>query len=501
MHSRYRSSGFPSSRTPSPSYRNPSKARSDFTSRPPNWIAPGRDTDQPAGYGGSSYGVRNEGRTPFDDRGDRDKEKLASEATRLAAEYFASKDDKYSSRGGRFDESMTKNYNLPYMDAGPHREGRGVRDTQFSRASHEEFSFSQSNPKYDSKYDRKPSSYRDPARAPFDEPRYPRGGHAESRKYDNFGDRGDFIGTASYESSFPRDALGDSFTRKYDGDYRAPIGESGHSSYYAGAYDPYASSKDLKGRGRDRDGGYRDRDRGRDRDRYRDRDDAWDRERRSFDPFSSDRKNGSGGGYDRSRRDDVISTKRKSRPFDASYSGDALDRNSFPVGNELFAKEPSSKDLFLETNRPPQYLNLLDADSSRRRQESDHDMNAYDYPGSMDEISRRNSGNRSPPLPSDRADFREPRELLERPFPQDVSGGRDNFRRELELEPAPSSSLGERDEPLLGPRAGSFDVKEKSRFSSYSKEQARYVDNEPRLRSSSFEKGRSPALDDRSRSR
>lgn len=64
----------------------------------------------------------------FDDRGDRDKEKLVSEVIRLVVEYFVLKDDKYFLWGGRFDELMMKNYNFLYMDVGFYWEGCGVCD-------------------------------------------------------------------------------------------------------------------------------------------------------------------------------------------------------------------------------------------------------------------------------------------------------------------------------------------------------------------------------------
>lgn len=192
--------------------------------------------------------------------------------------------------------------------------------------------------------------YRDFVRVFFDEFCYLWGGYVELWKYDNFGDRGDFIGIVLYESLFFRDVLGDSFIRKYDGDYRVLIGEFGYLSYYVGVYDFYVLFKDFKGCGRDCDGGYRDRDWGWDWDWYRDRDDVWDCEWWFFDFFSSDCKNGSGGGYDCSRRDDVIFIKWKSRFFDVLYFGDVFDCNSFLVGNEFFVKELFFKDFFFEIN-------------------------------------------------------------------------------------------------------------------------------------------------------
>ena len=523
MHSRNRpGGGFGSSRTPPPpSSRHPSsKSRGDFTTRPPNWVTQGHRDAEPSSYGGNnitsnkfSLPPSNNSRGPLNDRGgDREDEKMVSEATRLAAEYFASKgggtgdSNKYASRGGvgRFDDNTVPDKYFPYLDSGPSsaaagRDNRSNRGTQFSRLPYEETSFGHADPnKYDSKF-----SYREPEKVPFDEARYSRGGGmVDTRKYDAFGGRGD-VGSGNnmhYESPLGGGVLG-----KYDSQFRGPAfreAGSGLLSHNTSSYDPYAIPK-VPPRGE------KDRERGGRGERERDRE---DRGRRSSAPSNGDRKTPEAR-YDRSRREDPLSNKRKSRPFEPQYPGDAYERTEFPRGKELLSKVTFSKDLYSEQQRPT-YMTLLEAESSRRREDPDYGIDIYEFPGSM-EGSRSNN-------PSILSSYhRDSRGLLDPQFREDLGGSSRSPRfsgLKSDVITSAGQSFSSREDRLsalpvyesadgggYGFGTGSYLEKDKAHYSTYERQKQRIGEAEPLLRNSfdlpPYEKGLAPLSNDISRSR
>lgn len=455
MHSRQRPGGFGSSQTQAAS-RYTAKPRSDFANRPASWEPLSRETEQPPGYGVNKYSLSNNPRA-FDDRTDREEEKMRSEAHRLAAEYFASKgntSEKLAIRGGRPGEPVPDKYSS-YMDPSPPvRDDR--RGGQFPRALYEETSLGYSDPKYDSKFDSKFSSYREPEKAAFDDSRYPRGRLPDTRKYNNLGGGRNLTGSSQYESPLPKEPLGETLGGKFEAHYRgSSFAEPGlgNSSYNLGTYEAYQSRKDPKSVHREE----RERDRGGRGERDRDRDDRGDRGKKS-EAFNGNSKVGGngriGGRQERNRREEPIPNKRKDRPFESHDSGDTHTRTDFAEGKDVFTKEMYPKDLYSEQQQPPSYMTLLEVESSRRREDPDYGLEDYEYPTTLGAVTRAEVSRHNPPLVADRTGYRETRSVLDTQFREELQRGKEDFRRGVERdplrEPPAVGFFGESDRTLSG---------------------------------------------------